>query len=220
MSEHDELAKSLEFKENPEPRCACVLLLDTSSSMRGEPIAALNEGLRDFKTSLDDDPQARQRVEVAVVTFDDEVKVVQDFVTVDDFQPVDLTTQGYTYMGTAIEKALDMLQTRKQDYDRYKVQRFRPWIIMITDGEPQEEDPCIIEQAGARIRDYEQSGRVIFYPVGVEGADMELLSRISVRPPVRLTSLDFKTLFRWLSRSMQEASKGQEPLPPPDWKEE
>ena len=43
------LEQAVEFAENPEPRCPCVLLLDTSASMHGEPISALNEGLRTFK---------------------------------------------------------------------------------------------------------------------------------------------------------------------------
>ena len=30
---------------NPEPRCPCVLLLDTSGSMLGKPILELNAGL-------------------------------------------------------------------------------------------------------------------------------------------------------------------------------
>lgn len=34
-----------EFAENPEQRCPCLLLLDTSGSMGGRPIAELNEGL-------------------------------------------------------------------------------------------------------------------------------------------------------------------------------
>jgi len=35
--------------ENPEPRCPCLLLLDTSGSMMGEPIRELNDGLVVFK---------------------------------------------------------------------------------------------------------------------------------------------------------------------------
>ena len=34
------LADAVEFAENQEPRCPCVLLLDTSGSMEGRPIAA------------------------------------------------------------------------------------------------------------------------------------------------------------------------------------
>ena len=36
------LDEVVEFAENPEPRCPCVLLLDTSASMTGTPIQALN----------------------------------------------------------------------------------------------------------------------------------------------------------------------------------
>lgn len=43
---------AIEFAENPEPRCPCVLLLDTSGSMGGAPIAALNDGLKTFAGSL------------------------------------------------------------------------------------------------------------------------------------------------------------------------
>jgi uncharacterized protein with von Willebrand factor type A (vWA) domain len=34
---------------NPEPRCPCLLLLDTSGSMRGKPMAELNARLRIFE---------------------------------------------------------------------------------------------------------------------------------------------------------------------------
>ena len=70
------LADAVEFAENPEPRCPCVLLVDTSGSMQGAPIAALNEGLRAFKTDLMKDALASRRVEVAIVTFSSDVSVV------------------------------------------------------------------------------------------------------------------------------------------------
>ena len=53
----------LEFADNPEPRCTCVLLLDTSSSMKGERIDALAEGLRRFRDEVGADALARRRVE-------------------------------------------------------------------------------------------------------------------------------------------------------------
>jgi hypothetical protein len=52
MTEEIKLDESVEFAVNPEPRCACVLLLDTSGSMLGDPINALNEGLKVFKLRL------------------------------------------------------------------------------------------------------------------------------------------------------------------------
>jgi Mg-chelatase subunit ChlD len=59
---------SAEFAENPEPRCPCILLLDTSGSMKGEPMVQLNEGLVTFKDELLADAIAQKRVEVALIT--------------------------------------------------------------------------------------------------------------------------------------------------------
>ena len=44
---------------NPEPRCPCLLLLDVSGSMSGEPITELNEGLKAFR---DQYPKGRNYV--------------------------------------------------------------------------------------------------------------------------------------------------------------
>jgi uncharacterized protein YegL len=126
-----------EFAENPEPRCPCVLLLDTSGSMQGDPIKALNQGLQAFKDDLSRDPLASRRVELAVVTFDSHVKVVQDFVTADQFQPPRLSAQGATHMGSGIHKALEIIQARKDQYNANGITYYRPWVFMITDGEPQ-----------------------------------------------------------------------------------
>jgi len=58
-----------ELVANPEPRCACLLLLDTSGSMHGQPISELNAGLAAFKEELMADAMAVQRVEVGVISF-------------------------------------------------------------------------------------------------------------------------------------------------------
>ena len=133
------LEDAVEFAENPEPRCPCVLLLDTSGSMNGAPLQALNEGLQSFKTEIVKDGLASRRVEIAVVTFNNEIAVEQDFVTADQFAPPTLTARGMTHMGAAINKALDMVQARKAQYRANGVAYYRPWVFLITDGAPQGE---------------------------------------------------------------------------------
>ena len=58
-----------QFVANPEPRCPCLLLLDTSSSMRSRPIEELNAGLIAFKDELAADAIATKRIEVGLISF-------------------------------------------------------------------------------------------------------------------------------------------------------
>jgi uncharacterized protein YegL len=197
---------SLEFADNPEPRCPCVLVLDTSQSMAGEPIAALNHGLHVFREELLAVPLARKRVEVAVVLFGEEVEIVQDFVTVDRFQPPTLQAAGETPLCTAILRAFDLVEKRKERYRANGVPYSRPWVFLVTDGMPQGETLETTREAVRRVRTAEAGRKAAFFAVGVEGANMKLLARIAVRPPVKLDGLRFAELFAWLSASTARAA--------------
>ena len=209
---HPSLEESVEFAENPEPRCPCVLLLDTSASMQGKPLDALNAGVRRFRDELVKDPIASRRVEVCMIAYDSTIKVVQPFITADQFDPPPLVSQGFTYMGTALNRALDLLLERKEMYRANGIAYYRPWILLITDGGPQGEPEHMIVDAAKRIKEDEEGKRVVFFAVGVQDADMTALSKIAVRPPVKLQGLNFAEMFVWLSASMQKLaqSKGDE----------
>lgn len=221
MAMSSSLNEIVEFAENPEPRCPCVLLLDTSGSMHGPAIDALNEGLWVFKLEVCKDALAARRVEVAVVTFDDRVRVVQPFIGIEDFEPPVLTAQGLTHMGGAINTALDLLQVRKRQYKANGITYYRPWVFLITDGEPQGEPDELVAQAAKRVREDEAQKHVAFFAVGVEGANLERLRGIAARQPVRLKGLNFRELFVWLSSSMQAVAQSkpdeQVPLAPAGW---
>ena len=192
---------------NPEPRCPCVLLLDTSGSMGGNPITELNAGLQVFKQSLCADDLTMLRVEVAVITFGGAVDIVQDFVTADQFQPPHLSVQGDTPMGSAINVALDHLDARKQNYQRSGLGYFRPWVFLITDGAPTDGD--LWRTAAQRVHKEEAAKKVAFFAVGVEGADVNVLKQISQRQPVSLRGLNFREMFVWLSNSLIKVSHSE-----------
>ena len=209
------------YPYNPEPRCPCILLLDTSDSMRGRPIEQLNEGLQTFQQNLLKDPVASKRVDVAIVTFNSVVQVAQDFVTVNRFTPPVLQTGGYTHMGSGIHRALDLLQAHKKALRELEIDYFRPHVFLITDGRPEDEPEAVTESAAKRIAEEEAKRSVLFFAIGVRGADIARLRQVVTRDPIDLAGQSFQEMIDYLSKSVSALSQArfeseeQRPLPLP-----
>jgi uncharacterized protein YegL len=250
MAEQNPFIASAEFAMNREQRCACVLLLDTSGSMLeivsgagrdlGRTIQMdgktynvvsggktkldyLNEGLAEYKTAMMSDSLAAKRVEVSIITFGGTVQPATPFVTAEHFEPPRLDAGGDTPMGAAIFAAIDTAASRKQLYKANGIPYFRPWIFLLTDGEPTDEYGW--RNAAERVQAGVRNGEFVFFTVGVQNADFEVLKQINTsRPPAHLDPTKFKEMFIWLSstqkslsRSRPEDEKGFKPEPITDW---
>jgi uncharacterized protein YegL len=221
-------------EDNPDPRIACVLMLDTSGSMAGDPIDELNEGFRLFSEEVSSDDLAKKRAEIAVICFGGTARVEIPFTEGRDLQPRRFAAGGSTPMGEAVNLAVDQLTGRKVAYRKAGLEYFRPWLFILTDGEPT--DIATFPGAALRLREAEEARGVSVFPIGVGSrANMSRLAELSaVRGPVKLKGLHFGEFFAWLSASLRSASASnasgssdsaiahaeateQIPLPPPGW---
>jgi len=198
------MSLDIELAINPGPRCACLLLLDTSHSMMGEPLQALNAGLQAFQYDIQEDGLTRQRVEIAILTFGGVVTPVQEFTSASSFMAPTLTAGGNTPMGQAIIEGVRMVKNRKQEYKDHGVPYYQPWVIMITDGAPTDE----WRHAANLVRAETAAKRLSFFAVAVKDADVSVLKTITDRV-LKLDGISFHEMFLWLSASQKRVSSSR-----------
>lgn len=204
-----------------EPRRPCVLLLDTSATLAGAPVVALNQALLVFRDELRQTPVLRQKAEVAVVTCGGGVRVPQPFATADEFEAPVLHAAGDSPLGSGILKALDLIDARKAQCRAAGVPAGRPWVFLVSGGGRPDEPLDVTREAVQRVRAAEAAARLAFLAVGVGDPNLKLLAKFSARPPARLHGLRFVDLFVWLARSAERIAESPdgEPvlLPAVEW---
>jgi uncharacterized protein YegL len=188
---------------NPTPRCACMLVLDTSGSMDGAPIQALNEGVQTFISELQQDELAQYSLEVGIVTAGGSITQALPITPVRLLDTVPrFSATGTTPLGGAVNQALTILEARKAEYKRNGVPYYQPWIVIISDGSPTDS----WQMAASQSKLLAEQRKLVVIPVGVDGADLGILSQFSNRGAKTLSGIKFKEFFQWLSASMSRVS--------------
>jgi uncharacterized protein YegL len=190
--------------------------------MAGKPIEELQNGIEVFHAEILEDSTTSNRLEIAIITFDSAVRVVQQPSLVTEFSMPKLQAKGATAMGYAIKEGIDLVSARKSWYKMTGQPYYRPWIILMTDGEPT--DIPDINDINGLIQKNVDGKNFFFFSIGIEGANMERLKSISTdqMPPAKLEGLKFAEFFTWLSASMTQITSSAEgeiaKLPSPaDW---
>ncbi len=218
----------VESPDNFEQKSICCFVVDVSGSMSGQPIDELNRGLQEFHSEISNDPVASNRLEVAIVTFDSSIDVVLQPSLVDNFDMPTLVTKGSTKLVDGVREGIRLVEDRKNWYKQTGQPYLRPWIILITDGYPDSGQD--VNGLQKEIESASNGKKFVFLPIGVGGADMGILNKISGSindkkiPAMKIQGLKFFEFFEWVSASMSTVAGSKEGdninLPDPsDWME-
>lgn len=171
----------MEQTRNKDQKCPVVLLLDTSGSMDGAPIAELNTALTKLKEDILCDPLLANRLEIGIVAFDDEGRIERpiDLISGETNFP-NLTIGGVTNLVSGMNIAMSLVEDRKTFYKANGEQYYRPFIVLITDGAPTNTAEEI-DALDALIQSKSDEKRFVFLPFGTDGADMQLLAKLNAQ---------------------------------------
>lgn len=215
----------MSFMEQPrnsaEKTLACIIL-DRSGSMSGV-IDDLNQGVKDFLEDIRNDPKLSSRLEVSLISFDDEVEVIQQPDLAAYINYTDQTPGGCTALVDAIRKGIEVVETRKEYYRANNIKYKLPWIIVMSDG-GETEKPQELSALSSEIETLTKTAKFTLLPVALADEAVQDLDMLSGYKPqkdasgtkfvktgvARLNEKRFSEFFEWLSASFVVVSTSTE----------
>lgn len=201
-------------------RLPVYFLLDTSGSMYGEPIQALNNALSGMINTLRADAQALDSLWLSMITFDREVKEIVPLTELAAFQLPEITCpqSGPTHTGKALEVLHQKVQSDIKKGSATQKGDWKPLLFLFTDGKPN--DLQLYREMLPKIKAL-SFGAIVCCAAG-NLADDSLLKELT-NDVLHLDTADSATLkqfFKWVSETIEQGNKSQGtgesvPLPPP-----
>lgn len=190
-------------------RLPVYFLLDTSGSMYGEPIQALNNALSGMINTLRSDPQALDSLWISIITFDREVKEIAPLTELVSFQLPEIICpqSGPTHTGMCLETVYSKVNTDVRKGTETQKGDWKPLLFLFTDGKPS--DLQLYREMIPKIKSL-NFGAIIGCAAG-HLADDSLLKELT-DTVVHLDSCDsttLKTFFKWVSDTIEHGNKSQ-----------
>ena len=201
-------------------RLPVYFLLDTSGSMNGEPIQALNNAMSGMINTLRTDAQASETLWISIITFDREVKEVAPLTDLPSFQLPEIICpqSGPTNTGMALELLFEKAKNEVRKGTPTQKGDWRPLLFVFTDGKPS--DPLLYSEMIPKIKSL-NFGAIVGCAAGSKGDNSKLKELTNT--VVHLDTADSTTLkqfFKWVSDTIEQGNKSMGTtdsvaLPPP-----
>lgn len=201
-------------------RLPVYLLIDTSGSMKGEPIESVKVGIEAMLSTLRSDPYALDTVSISIITFDREVKQVLPLTPIDQIQMPEITTpdSGPTHTGAALEMLCEKIDAEVRKSTPDQKGDWMPILFLMTDGKPS--DIMVYKDAVGKVKQRHFSSIVALAAGPKAKTDDLLLLTDMVYQIDTMDSTAFMKFFKWVSGIIEEGGKSvgatdDLPLPPP-----
>lgn len=201
-------------------RLPVYLLIDTSGSMKGEPIESVKVGIESMLSSLRQEPYALESVNISIITYDREVKVLAPLTPLEDFQLPEIVCpeSGPTHTGAALELLCKQVDSEVQLSTPERKGDWMPLMFLLTDGKPS--DIQVYNKAIPQVRK-RHFASIVACAAGMH-AKTDPLKQLTdqVYALDTLDSASFKKFFQWVSASIEIGNKSigatdELELPPP-----
>lgn len=203
-------------------RLPVYILIDTSGSMKGEPIESVKVGLADMVASLRLDPYALETACISIITYDKDVKQILPLTELENLQLPDIVCpeSGPTHLGAALNLLCDSYDREVNKGSKEQKGDWAPLLFVLTDGKPS--DFQVYEDVIRRIRNY-QFTNIVACAAGPK-AKIEPLKKLTdnVFALDTMDSSTFKKFFQWVTININKggrtigAGEQMELPPPPD----
>lgn len=184
-------------------RLPVYLVLDTSGSMTGAPISAVENGMQTLVAALRQDPHALETACLSVITFSETATQAVPLTDLAAFQPPALVASGTTSLGDALREVTECIQREVQQTSAETKGDWKPLVFIMTDGQPTDS-----WQNNLAAFNSARTGLVVACAAGPD-ADESVLKQITDNV-VRLDTADSATIsafFKWVSASISTTSK-------------
>ncbi len=195
---------------NSEMRCLCTLVIDVSGSMR-LCINGLNSAINKFVKDLIEGENGFSEVskdilELAIIPYDDEIiePILSPTLVTKYTKLPTLRVRGLrTNTCDALRRAIDLVNKRKLHYKSIGIPYYRPWIILLTDGNPNPMDMTSLKTLSSQIKSDTDEQKYMFTAIGIGSEiDKRVLSLLSNDNYSIISRDGFSKFFQFLSASI------------------
>lgn len=201
-------------------RLPVYILIDTSGSMKGEPIESVKVGLSDMIASLRLDPYALETVCISIITYNKDVKQLIPLTELENLRlpEIESPDSSPTHTGAALNMLCDCYDKEVNLGSREKKGDWMPLLFVLTDGKPS--DLMVYEDAIKKVQ-HHQFTNIVACAAGPK-AKTEPLKKLTdnVFTLDTMDSSTFKKFFLWVTINVQQGGRTvgvseKAELPPP-----